>query len=87
MWVQSWTVATKHDLFAGGGSCLQFVNNVTSVKHDKAKHDKMRYITLTNVAQWVGHHPANQKVASSIPGQGTCLGCVPGPGWKCARGN
>ena len=23
----------------------------------------------------VGHHPVNQRVDSSIPGQGTCLGC------------
>ena len=34
---------------------------------------------LTGVAQWVGHCPADKKVASSIPGQGTCLGCRPGP--------
>ena len=27
----------------------------------------------------VGHHPANREVTSSIPGQGTCLGCRPGP--------
>ena len=30
---------------------------------------------LTGVAQWVGHCPADKKVASSIPGQGTGLGC------------
>ena len=29
---------------------------------------------LTGVAQWVGHCPADLKVASSIPGQGICLG-------------
>ena len=34
---------------------------------------------LALVAQWAGHHPTNGKVASSIPGQGTCLGCGPGP--------
>ena len=28
---------------------------------------------LTGVAQWVEHWPANQKVAGSISGQGTCL--------------
>ena len=31
------------------------------------------------VAQWVEHGPANQRVSSSIPSQGTCLGCGPGP--------
>ena len=30
---------------------------------------------LMGVAQWTGHCPANQKVASLIPSQGTCLGC------------
>lgn len=38
-------------------------------------------LALTDVAQWVGHHTANQKVASSVLGQGTFLGlgCGPGP--------
>ena len=31
------------------------------------------------MAQLVGCHPANQKVTSSIPSQGTCLGCRFGP--------
>ena len=35
--------------------------------------------SLNGVAQWVGSHPANQKVTSWIPGEGTCLGCWPGP--------
>ena len=26
-----------------------------------------------------GHHPANRKIAGSVPGQGTCLGCRFGP--------
>ena len=30
---------------------------------------------LTSVAQLVEYHPAKGKVAGSIPGQGTCLGC------------
>ena len=37
-------------------------------------------VALTCVAQWVGHHPANKKVAALIPGQDTHLGCRPGPG-------
>ena len=36
--------------------------------------------TLTGVTQLVGHHPAKRKVPSSIPSQGTCLGCSFGPG-------
>ena len=36
-------------------------------------------LTLAGVAQLVGHHPANQKVTSSVTSQGTCLGCRFGP--------
>ena len=34
---------------------------------------------LAGVAQWIEYQPANQMVAGSIPSQGTCLGCRPGP--------
>ena len=37
-------------------------------------------VALTSVAQWVEGHPEKQKV-SGCPGQGTCLGCSPVPGW------
>ena len=37
--------------------------------------------TLAGVAQRIEHGPANQSVSSSIPSQGTCLGCRPGPQW------
>ena len=40
---------------------------------------------LTDVAQLVGCHTAKQKVTSSIPGQGTCLGCRPGPQLGCMQ--
>ena len=33
---------------------------------------------LAGVTQWIQHRPANQRVDSSIPSQGTCLGCGPG---------
>ena len=36
-------------------------------------------MALAGVAPWVEHQPANQKVTGLIPGQGTCLGCRPGP--------
>ena len=44
---------------------------------------ELREIVLAGVAPWVEHWPANQKVAGSIPSQGTCLGCWPGP-WSGA---
>ena len=34
---------------------------------------------LAEVAQWIESWPMNRKVASSVPSQGTCLGCGPGP--------
>ena len=34
---------------------------------------------LAGVAQWIEHPPMNQRVTGSIPSQGTCLGCRPGP--------
>ena len=33
---------------------------------------------LTGVTQWIECQPANQRVTSSIPSQGTCLGFGPG---------
>ena len=33
---------------------------------------------MAGVAQWIECQPANQRVASLIPSQGTCLGCRPG---------
>ena len=36
-------------------------------------------LALAGVAQWIEHGPENQRVASLIPSQGTCLGCRPGP--------
>ena len=35
--------------------------------------------TLTGVVQCIEHQPAYQDISSSIPSQGTSLGCRPGP--------
>ena len=37
------------------------------------------YSALAGVAQWIARGLVNQRVAGSIPSQGTCLGCGPGP--------
>ena len=34
---------------------------------------------LAGVAQWIECQPENRRIASSIPSQGTHLGCRPGP--------
>ena len=39
---------------------------------------KAERLALAGAAQWIEHQPANQRFASSIPSQGTCLGCRPG---------
>ena len=36
-------------------------------------------MALAGMAQWIEHQPPNQKVAGSIPRQGTCLRFGPGP--------
>ena len=46
-----------------------------SCRHHK---DKDTTEALAGVAQWTECHPANQKVAGSVPGQGTRPGCGPG---------
>ena len=42
---------------------------------------KRKKEALTGVAQWIEPRPVNQRVAGSIPSQGTCLGCRLGPWW------
>ena len=39
----------------------------------------IKSVALAGVDQWIECWPANQRVSGSIPSQGTCLGCVPGP--------
>ena len=36
-------------------------------------------LALAGVTQWTGHWPAICKFEGSIPCEGTCLGCGPGP--------
>ena len=40
--------------------------------------NKLQKYLLADVAQWIEHRTANKRVASSIPTQGTCLGCGSG---------
>ena len=39
----------------------------------------MDFTALVGEAQWIECQPVNQRVASLIASQGTCLGCGPGP--------
>ena len=40
---------------------------------------KNKCFTLVGVTHWIECPPANERVTGSIPSQGTCLGCGPGP--------
>ena len=41
--------------------------------------ENISWLTLAGMAQWIECRPVNQRVTSSIPNQGTCLSCWPGP--------
>ena len=59
-----------------------FRNKIVSYKHlDHLFYEKFKKVNmaLAGVAQWIEHWPENYSIASSIPSQGTCLGCRPGP--------
>ena len=57
--------------------------NLSTKEMTTSKNTKL---ALAGVAQWIECCPANQKVASLIPSQGTCLGCGSGPQWVvCER--
>ena len=45
---------------------------------DYKKPLKLNNSALAGIAQGIERGPANQRVTSSIPSQGTCLGCRPG---------
>ena len=49
------TISVKLVLsFAGGGPCLQFVKNITSVKCNKVRHNKMRYACIHDMSKELG---------------------------------
>ena len=58
-----------------GGQLLQrvTVSDYISVRN--------KPLALAHVALWIEHRLVNQKATSSIPSQGTCLGCGSGPRW------
>ena len=50
-----------------------------SAKQSQGDKGKNVSRALSGVAQWIECQPVNQRVKGSIPSQGTCLGCRPGP--------
>ena len=49
----------------------------------REKFIKKEEVALAGVVQWTECWPVNRKVIGLIPGQGTCLGCGPGPQLRC----
>ena len=54
---------------------------IFSIQTENFKRNQVKnhWLALAGVAQWIEHQPVNQRVTSSVPSQGTCLGCGPGP--------
>ena len=65
--------------------CFHLRNQLWAVGQSQ-HYNKRLCISLASVAQWIESQPVKQRVACSIPSQGTCLGCGPGPQWgACER--
>ena len=58
-------------------SLVTFIHNISL---------SIRRNTLAGVAKWIECQPANPRFVGSIPSQGTCLGCGPGPQWGAHEG-
>ena len=52
--------------------------------HWNLKRKKLSF--CPDVTQLVGHQPTKQEVTTSIPSQGTCLGCRFGSWLGCVQG-
>ena len=70
------------DLFKGLEGCkweAQLGKNQKCSGEEKlSSYSKKCILALAGVAQWIECWPVSQRVTSSIPSQGTCLGCGPG---------
>ena len=69
--LRKWKLRQKHQNWKEKQFEFSYIHKI-NIKKDQQR-------ALAGVAQWIEHGPADQRVASSIPSQGTCLGCGPGP--------
>ena len=71
----------KTQVFLLSNLILSFrsASQIHSMSSKYAQIRKTMLFALAGEAQWIEHQPVNQRVASSIPSQGICLGCRPGP--------
>ena len=52
---------------------------IQNTENNKIKIQINNVKIMAGVAQWIECQPVNQRVIGSIPSQGTCLDCRPGP--------
>ena len=57
---------------------FKMTNNRAKFIETRLMHEKIS-LALAGVTQWIECWPSNQRVTSSIPSQGTYLGCKPCP--------
>ena len=67
--------------------CIKFRDGSqeVTVRCDPVLTTEKTYLALAGVTQWIERQPANQRVASSIPSQGTCLGFRLDPQWGVCK--
>ena len=56
-----------------------YLHSLSASFYIKFRHLRKDNLAPAGVAQWIECWPVNQKVTGSIPNQGTCLSCGPGP--------
>ena len=86
--LMSWNQEIKELKFEYRSLILKLICNFTTVAETSLSECiglvfffffNFYFFTLVGVDQWIECWTAKQKVASSVPSQGTCLGCGPGP--------
>ena len=95
LWGEMETLLTtflwRHDIYTTrNDSCSQGMYNEVGKMNNLSMKEvweirvRKKKIILAAVDQWIECWLVNQRVASLIPSQGTCLGCWPGPKFRAA---
>ena len=77
--VSRWVMSARAHTRVKSHQTAHFVGSLLHVHHTPVELLGNEYVALAGEAQWTECWPANPKVIGLIPGQGTCLGCGPGP--------
>ena len=77
-WKVVWPVLIKRNMYLSYVLIIE-LQSIYFRGSTMYNHIKLYTVVLAGVAQWIEHWPGNHRIAGSIPSQGTCLGCGPGP--------